>query len=65
MYIRCSGEGGVEEGQGIGKREREWGRVVGTVIVMIILLKLTSRSIFDNRENGLSYFTYVVSVICV
>jgi len=47
IYIRYS-VGGEEE-QDIGKRKKE-GRVVKTVIVVIIFLRLTSRSIFDNRE---------------
>jgi len=68
MYIRCS----VRRGEG-ERRIGCWGkeeRVVGTVIVVYInfyyyFLRLTSPSIFDNRENGLLYFTYVVAVISV
>jgi len=62
IYIRYSV--GRERGAGY-RKEREGGRVVRTVIVVIIFLKLTSRSIFDNRENRLPYFTYVVTVISV
>jgi len=35
------------------------------LIVVIIILRLISQSIFDNRENGLPYFTYVVAIISV
>jgi len=54
---------GNVRGRSIGKRKKG-GRVIRTVVV-IIFLRLTSRSIFDNRENGLPYFTYVVAVISV
>jgi len=56
---------GRERGRGYGGKRERGGKIVRTVIVVIIFLKLTSRSIFDNRENGLPYFTYVVAVISV
>jgi len=67
VYLLFSEKGGRGEEQDIGerKRKRRGGRVVGTMIVVIIFLRLTSRSIFDNQENGLPYFTYVVAIISV
>jgi len=52
-----------EAGKGQEKeKEREEGRAVRTEIVVIIFLRLTSRSIFDNRENDLPYSTYVAVI---
>jgi len=60
MYIRCSVRRGEEEGQDEGKKREREGRVVG-IDSTDYFLRLTSRSIFDNRENRLPYFTYVVA----
>jgi len=35
------------------------------MVVVIIFLKLTNRSICDNRENNLPYSIYVVAIISV
>jgi len=64
-YIYSLFSGKVEGEKGRIQRERKEGRVVRTVIVVIFFLRLTNQSIFDNRKNGLPYFTYVVAVISV
>jgi len=47
--------------RGRDQENRERRKLLGrTVIVVIMFLRLTSRSIFGNWENGLPYFTYVV-----
>jgi len=70
MYIRCSvrREGRKEEReykeQGIKKRREREGES-WNCDSSDYFLRLTSRLIFNNRENGLPYFTYVVAVISV
>jgi len=35
------------------------------VVIVVIFLRLTNRSIFDNQENDLSYSIYIVAIISV
>jgi len=65
MYIRYSVGRGRRRGK---KRKRKRGgeeslELCNDFFLLFLFLRLTSQSIFDNRENGLPYFTYVVTVL--
>jgi len=56
----------MEEGKRAGhKGKKERKRVVRTMVIVVIFLRLTNWSILCNWENGLSYSTYVYYVVAI
>jgi len=64
VYSLFSEKGKEGKGQDVGKG-REGGKSRWNCDSSDYFLWLISQSIFDNRENGLPYFTYIVAVISV